>query len=664
MDDATSQGRHDLFRRDERGAVALMSLASILILVLMGMILFDLAEMGVDKTHLQTATDTSAFSQATVEAQSMNMMAFGNAGKRMTVGMLTTYISLYQWISNIEHLIHHSDPENPFMAASTGFCDQPDLEIDQFDMEGICEVVREILDIFVPDPTGTPSMEYAASPVYHDVRGREGLNTDDRIGAGMGTHHHTRSYIEPGTLPEPDEDRPRAAIFTKGERKEMAGTNTYFPVQEWAAYIASVQAYTDRVSGVSDAFYSTPPTCDGGTTQIDCVGPDGSIRDGEWTPGKLIGQFYGRDLIAYDNYQKYLKRMSPYWAFTEGVMRGIVNLAPVTVGYPMPDFEVDLGSQSRQAALPVTRASLSDICLRVGRMNRGVDTLLGVDLARQAAVDDIISDDPWSFGPGGSVNHLAKALAIYALLELNELDDGDNRTHQILARDWESHCDSGIDSTIQLLDAASGGGAIGDPNTDLIEGFREFGEPYLINTYEPEDQALWLLDSSRLMVGFRPNISRFKDDRDKFFLPAEPLYEHAGAEAGGTWAMARSEIAYQGSDTPHLWAPRWSARLRPVALPQEWSDLHLDEWEDPAESLPNFHLERIILEMEETLEAVTKRAGVLDEMPGNHLMTYNFGAGAEAENYLTEEFNSIGAAARALRASPMTSESRMEGLSK
>lgn len=654
---------------DEGGAVALMSLAAMLIIIMIVLILFDLAELGVEKTHLQTATDASAYSQATVQARGMNMLAFANTGKRMTVGMSTTYISLYQWLHNLEHLVWHSnhdeggeDPENPYLAPTIGdpptpICDEP-VSDDDPNLFAYCDQLASL----------------NVSTIL-DLRVEEGLAPgDDRDPRYSNIGGEVRIYDPDVDDPDPDDPAfvasdatPRGSIFQKGGVKTMhitAANNEvpYHPVLEWAAPIGDAQEFTHDIHGGSPARCDYLDTGGSGAlnSRVECVD---DIRDPN-VPGELIDYFYGRDLVAYDNYQRYLLDMVPWWAWMEGVMRGLANAAPVTLSYPMPEVA---GSQEVTFELPVNRGTWQDTCEQVDAV-RGVDGLLGTDIARQNSIEGVLDSELENIV--GSGTQLARALIAYGSMKFNDLDDGSNPSHQVLPRDWQTIC---VDITGMLFENAQSG-TIGGTGLEYVDDFREFGQPYLINEYDDNDQALWLMATSNLMFGFRPNINRFEDGREKFFAPArseeeadvgglDAAYDHMGEGAGGIWAMARSEIAFQSSGTPDGWASRWSARLRPVALPDEWSAFERGDWEGTGPD-ENANLEEMFPELQDAVEHITDEARKLDENSENNLLTHNHGPLADSAEYLDEEWDAIEAVVRALGAGPGSDHSRMEGLAR
>lgn len=81
--------------RDEGGAVALLMMASIMITFMLGLVIFDAGFVAEDKLEVQAAADTASWSQSAVEARAMNMMAFANVGKRITVGIISYYEALW-----------------------------------------------------------------------------------------------------------------------------------------------------------------------------------------------------------------------------------------------------------------------------------------------------------------------------------------------------------------------------------------------------------------------------------------------------------------------------------------------------------------------------------------------------------------------------------------
>lgn len=83
------------FHKSQSGAVALLMLAAAMILFMCALVMYDAGMIIRDKTDVNVAADTAAYSQAAVEARSMNMIAFANIGKRTVVGIHNMYYFQY-----------------------------------------------------------------------------------------------------------------------------------------------------------------------------------------------------------------------------------------------------------------------------------------------------------------------------------------------------------------------------------------------------------------------------------------------------------------------------------------------------------------------------------------------------------------------------------------
>ncbi|WP_158542434.1 Tad domain-containing protein [Lujinxingia litoralis] len=73
----------------------LLCLAAVLILMLMAWVVMDAGQVTRDKIEAQTSADVAAYSQASVKARAMNMLAFSNIAKRSIVGVHAIYESMF-----------------------------------------------------------------------------------------------------------------------------------------------------------------------------------------------------------------------------------------------------------------------------------------------------------------------------------------------------------------------------------------------------------------------------------------------------------------------------------------------------------------------------------------------------------------------------------------
>ncbi len=582
--------------RHQGGAVALMALAAIMLIVLTSLILFDVAELGTEKTHLQTATDTSAYSQATIEARTMNMMAFTNTGKRMTMGMVNTYLSMNQWL---------------LWAAQ---------------IATIGEILGFVM-MFVPGLNAIGNQIREASNAIRSLQSGEESVRNTVASKSAKTYFRYWSMCSCGFL--------CSYPCRKRMRYDQAqGGLTAF--WEWWA-----------PSGGDVPFTPFDPRGCSGSTAVTRFDPSGGKKYGQlscanddiynWSPQSLITDYYGRDLLAYDNYQRYMEALSPYWSWTEGVTRGMANSAPITVSYPSPDFE---NNDAFDKTVPVVRGQWNDTCERAYDHDRGWTSPMGLDYILKNAIGMASGG---SFG-GSIASGFGEIIALVmigqATLSSNPLADT-----VVTPRGWDTFCE---DVLADLFQSAQGGGGpfsgLGfQGGNNYVSGFREYGEPYLLQDYGG-DRAQWLMDSSTLTFGFRPNANRFSAAADNYdVFGANPSYTHLGTEAGGTWAMSRSEIAFQGG-TPNAWSPEWTARMRPVALLDEWNAYPDD-----------FGLTDGFYELENTFMHTTTYAHALNS-DGN-LITHPHDAG-DVTNALISEVLAIDAALRGL------DNQHLEGLAK
>lgn len=387
----------------QSGAVAFLCLAAILIILMLGLVVFDTSTAARQKLEVQAAADMSSFSQSAVEARSMNMIAFANVGKRVLVSQAVFYEAL--WAGWAALLI-------------------------------IIAVLAVIACVACLIAVGCVPCEKLAA-----------------IALEIG--------------------------FVMGQEAEDGG-----------AFITQ-------------------------------------IRD------KII-----EDLTAFDDYQDYMSRLTPWWGFAENFYRGGRNGALVTVGWPVPRILTDdiglagtIGSGTKDA-LPVKKASdYRQLC------KESYDPDFAFHIATHSVQtllcgSDCLSNRGTSVIPRPVLYLLALGLAIAAYAAL---------------------CPT------------------------FAESFTEAGRPYEMDEGVTSPESAWLLASSNLSFAYRPGVKLMSDWREKYgFL--NPDYEYSATSLGlgqffykadGYLSIARSEISFQDG-TPDLWHAAWGARMRPVGLPGEW----------------------------------------------------------------------------------------------
>src|SRR5699024_4619598 len=99
------KSQFERFNRDQQGAIALLVLAALMALLMMGLVILDTGDAAREKITVQSAADAAAWSEAAVEARAMNMMALANIGKRITIGMTAFYDALWYSFGAIAAMI-------------------------------------------------------------------------------------------------------------------------------------------------------------------------------------------------------------------------------------------------------------------------------------------------------------------------------------------------------------------------------------------------------------------------------------------------------------------------------------------------------------------------------------------------------------------------------
>ncbi len=209
---------------DERGAILLAALAACMVLIMVGMIIWDAGRSARDKIDVQNAADTAAYSQAAVRARSMNKLAFTNVAKRSIVGMHSMYYGMFSSLA-----------------------------------------------IWYAEQCGEGSSVWSGDARYDCQRNRRLLSLE----GGRG-----------------------------GAWERLVG-DTFRPMQSPAATRALIARQ------MSDAVKQA-------------------------NRNNLATELFGNELTALDDYQRYLVGVTPWWAWTEGIVRATRNGADLAMTFPLP----------------------------------------------------------------------------------------------------------------------------------------------------------------------------------------------------------------------------------------------------------------------------------------------------------------------------------------
>lgn len=254
----------------------------------------------------------------------------------------------------------------------------------------------------------------------------------------------------------------------------------------------------------------------------------------------LSGGFYKDDMKAFHAYQGHMAKITPWWGWAESLTRGIRNGATATGSYPVPVrmfnipalqiAGVGIDQSNKVDKLPVktttkTVGAYADMCRRIYYDPAGL------------AVPDVIYHDAdyviksCVVGRNCSDRHRLVAVVLIAL----------------------------ITPALTPLGCALQAAFFGNEGT-----------PYQLDA---STGVNWTYATSNMSIAYRQGQNRQTVQRDKFNIMgvkndgglSDVIYTPSGV-----WAMARSEISYQDGE-PDAWHSSWTARMRPVALPGEWS---------------------------------------------------------------------------------------------
>ncbi len=326
------------------------------------------------------------------------------------------------------------------------------------------------------------------------------------------------------------------AFANVGKRVTFGMTSYYLAV--WAAYIEliALAAVLTIACWVADVFTfgALTSVCEKLTEFTIETGivmakeaPDLAVFEGD-----LVRNYYKKDMEAFSNYQKYMASLTPWWGWAESTMRGMRNGAAATASWPPPK---DWGaSQTDQIdELPIQKMenaveAYAELCVRV-----------------YSEFDILV--------------HLADYSLKNFVIERTAIDGE--------AFDWPRPVMFGITGPLAVVNMPIGCAAMGVQfGGDVV--------PWEMKNYD--SQAAWMQVASNLVFAYNPDPTAMSasGDRKKYeYLSADytssvPLI-YAG---GGDFAVAKSEISFQDG-APDLWRTSWTARMRPVALPGEWSSL-------------------------------------------------------------------------------------------
>lgn len=299
--------------------------------------------------------------------------------------------------------------------------------------------------------------------------------------------------------------------------------NTYFGM--WTAWVAWT------ASRCSSCNIYNPKAC------YDCV-INGLLAIAE-APDTIkyfgsVGSRYEKEIKALDKYQSYMAELTPWWAWSEGLVRGSRNGASITSSFPPPPG------------------------LILTKIPDWIETalqLFGKSLGNHTDMKDSMPLKK------GSWLKMCVPTTAAALLETT----ANVAIHK--SRSKEGAKKGSVVAAGAAL-AMTGG---------CLYSYSQFGSA--MAPREPTakgDSASALMSKSNVVFSYKSTPEMRGTLRNNYnILPGEFEPATALQYGSGQWNLSRGEFFFDGG-SPDPWTPKWTAKVRPVALPGEFQELGAD----------------------------------------------------------------------------------------
>lgn len=249
-------------------------------------------------------------------------------------------------------------------------------------------------------------------------------------------------------------------------------------------------------------------------------------------------KYFLQDVIAIDSYQRYTHALAPWWGWAEMVHRSARNGATMAASFPAPTG----GARGNAIISSITNQVINAVgwapTVRYTGHNAGLPV--------QRADYEYLSD-----------HGMDPSRAFYS--QEFQLNKGIHRNNS-----------EGMAASATVTDSSFA--YMPEGVMRFSKGvFGNYGRPWTL--YATENPALWTTRTSNLVMTYRHHKEIFEEMRQKYDYMVQDyeLRDEEKFRSNGYWGMARAEISFEGGfRAPDLWHPRWTARLRPVALPGEF----------------------------------------------------------------------------------------------
>lgn len=279
-----------------------------------------------------------------------------------------------------------------------------------------------------------------------------------------------------------------------------------------------------------------------------------------------------------ENFQVYMKDITPWWAYSENLIRGIYNGATATAAWPPPGSNITGFVNKIYQILNKANQILSEIGLPLSFSNAWDKT-------------DAIDELPVKRGSGlqAQTGYCKEYLTSPEHIIAGVDHFMSSKTGaQGISRDFSPTLTAFIGSMLNPLNCYLIFRALSE---DVLDYRVDKGALGWDTSIDPND---WFQSTSNITIAYKAGAHR-KRSRENF---NRILNDHADLKtfkSNGSWAVARSEFVYgesymtQGSGflsvlgsyfsnlssglmtagPPNMWSPRWTAKLRPMILPGE-----------------------------------------------------------------------------------------------
>lgn len=318
------------------------------------------------------------------------------------------------------------------------------------------------------------------------------------------------------------------------------------------------------------------------------------------------GERAADEIETLDDFQAYLDGITPWWGYAENLMRGTQNGATITTAWPVP--EGSLPVWANQFTEKVQEFDDDYDTSFSGYIPEHTDRFDRLPIQQRQVADDGYFD--FHFGDGlDYCSELALSLE-HILLAVEHIISSDGNDSDGISTDGQTMALFVIGTILPIADCREAF----DYMTVMIRGHSlgdmEFAQKvmdYRVDEggFEPDelDRNDWMQRTSNITLAYR-NSQRAGLSREKYSGILGDHNESPLYQTSGTWSVARSEVVFgepssnnflsdipvvgslaasmfSGSSdylagpvvymrgNPHMWSPRWTARLRPVYLPGE-----------------------------------------------------------------------------------------------